>query len=111
MILDVEVLSEECEQDPIPSEGDVGQGEPEGDSVAPVEDVVPKEPERDPVPPEEDIEVPDKDGQGQAGMVPDDGEPIDPEEPERNPAPEGDEGKNLGNGEPNGQGARGHTSQ
>ena len=49
MIPDVEVVSEESEQDPIPSEGDVGQGEPEWDPVALGEDVVPKELGQDPV--------------------------------------------------------------
>ena len=107
MIPDEEVVSEESEQDPIPSEGDVGQGEPEWDPVAPGEDLVPKEPGQDSVSPEEDIEVPDDEGQGQAGIVPDEGELIGPEEPERDPAPEGDEGETPGNGESNGLGQGG----
>ena len=86
-------------QNMIPDE--VVPEEPDQDPVVPGDDVVPKEPERDPVPLEEDIEVPDKDGQGQIGTVPDEGESMDPEEPERDPAPEGDEGENPGNGNPN----------
>ena len=76
MIPDEEVVSEESEHDPIPSEGDVGQGEPEWDPVVPGKDVVPKEPGQDPGSPEEGIEVPDNDGQGQVGIVPDEGEPL-----------------------------------
>ena len=107
MIPDVEVVSEESEQDPIPSEGDVGQGEPEWDPVALGEDVVPKELGQDPVSPEEDIEVSDNEGQGQVGIVPDEGEPIGPEEPERDPDAEGDGGETPGNGESNGLGQGG----
>ena len=110
MIPDEEVVSEESEQDPISSEGNVGQGEPERDPAAPGEDVVPKESGLDPVSPEEDIEVPDDDGQGQAGIVPDEGESIDPEEPERDPTTEGNEGETPGNGGPNSQGQEGLPS-
>ena len=97
MILDEEVVSEESDQDPIPSEGDVGQGEPEKDPMAPGEDPVHTE----------DAEVPNGEGRDQAGIIPDERESIDPEEPEGDPAPEGTEGENPGNGEPQGQGQGG----